>query len=301
MFRAEKITKSFKSDFWAKPSLVLDELSFEISKGSITGFLGANGAGKTTTIKIMMQFIGSDSGKCYFAEDLGKSRKEIFSNVGYVPERPYFYPDLTGREYLQYMGGLQSLSFDHITKIGENWADRMKIYPALDKKIRSYSKGMLQRLGFVSSVLHSPQFVILDEPLSGLDPVGRKEMKDSLVELKERGTTIFFSSHIVSDVEEVCDKVIVIEEGRLVHDGGIVELIERHMNPNFIIRVHKRADLALNQLFLNGQPDSQGYTYTVLGSKKDEFIKKCVENNLEIFSVNQARPTLEEIIYNLRE
>jgi ABC-2 type transport system ATP-binding protein len=211
MITFNNITKSFKTDFWAKPFKALDCVSFTIREGELTGFLGANGAGKTTSIKIMMKFIWQNAGEVIYSNKLGINQMEIFSNLGFVPERPYFYPHLTGREFLSFAGELCKVTRNDLKTAIDKWGEQFQIAHAIDRKVRGYSKGMLQRLGIISSLIHNPKIIILDEPLSGLDPVGRKEIKDALLDLNKQGKTIFFSSHIVSDVEEISIKVLVVE------------------------------------------------------------------------------------------
>jgi ABC-2 type transport system ATP-binding protein len=281
MITFENITKNFKQDFWAKTFRALDSVNFTIKEGALTGFLGANGAGKTTSIKIMMKFIGASGGAILYGSSLGKTQKDIFSNLGFVPERPYFYAHLTGREFLSFAGELCNVSKSDLSKNIIVWSERFQIAHALDRKIRGYSKGMLQRLGIISAIIHNPKLLILDEPLSGLDPVGRKEIKDSLVELHKQGKTIFFSSHIVSDVEEICENVLVLEKGTVLYDGRVDELISKHMNSDYVIK-------------------HNGNITTVSQEQKDLKMRELVEAGAMIDSLNQMRPTLEEIVYKIR-
>lgn len=229
MITAQNIRKSFRGQsghFWEKEIEILKGVTFEIKENRIVGFLGANGAGKTTFLKILMGFISQTSGEITFSPILGQKPKEIKSQIGYLPERPYFHQNLTGHEFIHYMGELNGLNKRQIREAIEKWADVFKIRFALDREIKKYSKGMLQRLGFLISLIHDPKIVILDEPLSGLDPLGRKELKDVLKELKDLGKTIFFSSHIVSDVEEVCDDVIFLNDGKIEYSGSVEEKLK---------------------------------------------------------------------------
>ena len=211
MLNFRNVTKSFKGELIAQPFVALDNVSFEVPTGSMVGFLGANGAGKTTSLKIIMDFIRADSGGVEFASEMGSSQSDIFKNVGFLPERPYFYPNLTGHEFLNFMGSLCDLSSFQINEQVKKWAERFRVEHALGRPLRTYSKGMLQRIGFLSTILHQPKFIILDEPLSGLDPIGRKELKEVIVEVHKQGKTVFFSSHIIPDIEEICDRVIFLK------------------------------------------------------------------------------------------
>lgn len=301
MIELKNINKSFKVDFWDEPFKALDNLSFQIKEGSITGYLGANGSGKTTSLKILMGFIPLDSGEIIFSSTLGKNRNEILSNIGYLPERPYFYPHLTGRELVFYMGKLNRVPLAEIKKRMEKWAKRFKVDFALDRKIQTYSKGMLQRIGFVATLIHDPKLIILDEPLSGLDPVGRKEIKDVIVELAEMGKTIFFSSHIVHDVEEICESVIFIEKGQMIYEGSIEKLLADNASQEYFLRTSYTENKNLDGLGefireLKGQ-----YSYFKVSKenqfKVTEFLR---ENNLDLYSLSTKSPTLEEILYKVR-
>jgi ABC-2 type transport system ATP-binding protein len=286
MFEFKNVSKTFKKDFWSQPFDALRDVTFKIDEGELIGFLGANGAGKTTALKILMKFIKSSGGEVYFSESLGNDTKSIFSNIGYLPERPYFYPYLTGREFTTYMGRLNEVPRNILNDQIDRWATRFQIDHAMDRKIRGYSKGMLQRLGFVSVLVHNPKLLILDEPLSGLDPRGRKEIKDVLKELKALGKSIFFSSHIVSDVEEVCNSVVVLEHGKLLYDGSIEKIISENIRPGFRIKVENdEGNLDIIEI--------EAY-------KKNEMIQKLLGNNREIISIEQNRPTLEEIVYQIK-
>ncbi len=294
MFEVKDVKKSYKSDFWAKSIEALSNVSFSIKEGQIVGFLGANGAGKTTLIKIMMNFTRADSGAIYFFNN--KNFSDISRNVGYLPERPYFYPHLTGLEMIQLMGALCDLSSQEVLDGVEKYGHRLRIHFALDRKIKGYSKGMLQRLGMLCTLIHNPKLIILDEPLSGLDPQGRKDIKDLLVELSNEGKTIFFSSHIVSDVEEVCEKVIVLEKGTIVYEGNISELIQRNSNTNLLISVNSKAQ-CLDNLSESFFSKNNITTYCVLENKKNEFLKMALDENIEVLKLSKNSPTLEEVVY----
>lgn len=299
MITFSSVNKSFQEDFWKKPKKVLKNLSFEIKPGSLCGFLGANGAGKTTSLKATLGFIKIDSGEIAFHQDLGRSFKEVRSQIGYFPEGPYFYPYMTGREFCSYLGKLQGIKEEELKRQIAKWSPRLNIDYALEKKIRAYSKGMLQRLGFLSSLLHDPQLIILDEPLSGLDPIGRKEFKDSLVSLNKEGKTIFFSSHIVSDVEEICDDLIVIKEGELFYSGSTDQILshsEKSTCHASLLGVPKNYsfDFAIKQVSL-----SSGITKVYFEEdQRKSFLDIIKDQSFDLVELGLERPTLEQVIYN---
>lgn len=220
----EKISKSYLTGFWRRRFRVLENLSFSVARNEIVGFLGPNGAGKTTTIKILNRLAFPDSGKVsLFGEEVGQpgSRRRI----GFMPEHPYFYEYLTGNEFLHLCGHLNGMNRREIGDRSVKMLSRVGLSEAGGTTIRKYSKGMMQRLGLAQALLHDPELVILDEPMSGLDPMGRLEVRNMIRELKSAGKTVFFSSHIISDVETLCDRVIMIHRGRKVAEGSVEELV----------------------------------------------------------------------------
>ncbi len=305
MIKLKSITKKFQTDFWTKPFFALDDLSFSIKENHITGFLGANGAGKTTSIKVLFDFIKADKGEVIFDKVLGGNKKDIFRNIGYMPERPYFYPHLTGSDFVTYLGLLHELKTSEIRKSLFYWSERLKITHALDRKLRTYSKGMLQRLGLISSIIHKPKLLILDEPLSGLDPVGRKEIKDILADLGKTGTTIFFSSHVVADVEQICDRVVVLEGGKLLFEGEINRILAQDNISRVSISFYSDKKLDFSGMVKTIGQSKADIKQNIVWiecdiKKKDEVIKKIIEEHASILSVSTERSTLEEIIYKIK-
>lgn len=301
MIKLDNVSKVFKSDFLTQPFAALKNVSFEVPKGSMVGFLGANGAGKTTSLKIIMDFIRPSSGNVVFASELGATRQEIFKQIGFLPERPYFYPSLTGHDFLHFMGSLSGLSANDINHEIKLWAPRFKIDHALQRELKTYSKGMLQRIGFLATILHHPQIVILDEPLSGLDPIGRKELKDVIIEVHKEGKTVFFSSHIVPDVEEICDRVIFLKEGNLVYDGPVGTLINQSVNQEYVVSVKTRSgfqSVTPVKEILSLPEDLQ--KFTVAADNKDKFLLEMIQNSFSVISLEMKKPSLEEIFYKSR-
>jgi ABC-2 type transport system ATP-binding protein len=285
MFELKNVTKKFNSDLFTKEFVAVNNLSFELKMGSVTGFLGANGAGKTTSLKMIMDFIRPDSGEILFNEAMGIEKSKILSNLGFLPERPYFYPHLTGREFCIYMGKLSGLSKSDIDSQIQKWGPIFKIEFALDREVRNYSKGMLQRIGFLVTLLHDPKLIILDEPLSGLDPIGRKELKEVITKVNHEGKTVFFSSHIISDVEEVCQNVIFIKDGALFYEGTVEKIIGENSSGMTTITFSENDELS---------------KLTIDSDKVNDQLMKLVQEKKEIIKVSRDRPSLEEIIYNVK-
>lgn len=299
MIKFKNVTKIFKSDILSQPFVALDKVDFNIPAGSMVGFLGANGAGKTTSLKIIMDFIRPTSGEVEFDKNtLGSNRMEVFKNIGFLPERPYFYPNLTGEEFLTFMGDISAIPKATIKTEIAKWAPRFKIDHALKRELKTYSKGMLQRIGFMATIIHHPKLIILDEPLSGLDPIGRKEMKDVIVEVHREGKTVFFSSHIVPDIEEICDRVIFLKEGKLVYDGPVNTLLMNDKEKDFVVTLQSaNVNLATPYKTLTKLPDNV-VKIVVSSQHKDALLTEAIKMNNNIFSLEMMKPSLEEIFYN---
>jgi len=217
------VKKSYKLGFIPKKKQVLKGVSFYVNEGEIFGYLGPNGAGKTTTIKCILNLIFPEAGEIkIFGEDaLRRARQK----VGFLPENPYFYDYLTGREFLTFYADLLGL---HGQKKQEKINYLLKLVGmerAADLQLRKYSRGMLQRIGLAQALLNDPALVILDEPMGGLDPIGRKEFRDIIVNLKKEGKTVFLSSHILQDIEMICDRVAIILAGEIINQGYLGDLI----------------------------------------------------------------------------
>ncbi len=203
-------------------------LDLEIAENEVFGFVGRNGAGKTTTIKLLCGLIHpSSGGASLFGEDI--RLREARRLVGYMPEQPYFYEYLTPRETLTFYGRLRGLSAAQRQAQWDRVAGLLELEDIADRRIRGFSKGMRQRVGFAVALVGDPPLLILDEPMSGLDPIGRRMIREAILRLRDEGKTIFFSSHVLSDVEELCDRIGMLVEGRLVHHGRVDELPGRRM------------------------------------------------------------------------
>jgi ABC-2 type transport system ATP-binding protein len=301
LFKFNNVNKNFARDFWQKDFVALENVSFQMNKGCITGFLGANGAGKTTSLRILLKLIKPSSGTIDFAPELGTKGSEIFKKIGFLPERPYFYPNLTGQEFLIYMGMLAGVKKSDLPIMIKHWTERLNIAFALNRKLRTYSKGMLQRVGFASTCLHRPELLILDEPLSGLDPIGRKEFKDAMIELSKEGKSIFFSSHIVSDVEEICQEVVILEHGKLIYSGGINSFIRDNSRNFFELKIIKSSEIIPDEMnkYISFE-NNELYLFKIPMTDKEKVLKYFMDNINSIYSMVPEKPTLEEVVYKIR-
>jgi ABC-2 type transport system ATP-binding protein len=222
----ENLTKDYETGFLFKKKVrALDDLSLKVKPGQIFGFLGGNGAGKTTTIKTLMRLQFPTSGS---ARILGRDISDVrmHARIGYCPENPYFYDYLTARELMMYFGEL----FGMPTAVRKNKTEELLTTVGLetrgwDRQLRKFSKGMLQRVALAQSLINDPEIVFLDEPMSGLDPVGRREIRELIASLREKGVTVFMSTHILSDIEALCDEVAVLRNGRLAASGNLTDLL----------------------------------------------------------------------------
>jgi ABC-2 type transport system ATP-binding protein len=221
----DRLAKTFSKPFTGKKVEAVRGVSFDVAEGEIFGFLGPNGAGKTTTIKMLTGLIRATSGSAtLFGESIPSPR--AMARVGFLPENPYVYPYLTPREFVTLCARLSGVHGRELTPKVERILERVGMGHAMDRAVRALSKGMLQRVGLAAALVHGPEMLILDEPMSGLDPMGRKDVRDIIVEEAKAGRTIFFSTHILSDVESLCDRVCMLRRGEVVVSGMLRELLD---------------------------------------------------------------------------
>jgi len=228
VLKIENLFKSFKVGFIPKKREILKGVSLSVAAGEIFGYLGPNGAGKTTTLKCVLGLIFPDRGKIeiFGHPPLSAKGKE---HVGYLPENPYFYDYLTAAEFLDFYARLFGLSKkDKVDKIA-TLLRLVGMEKARDLQLRKFSRGMLQRVGLAQALINDPALLFFDEPLGGLDPLGRKELRDIIVRLKQEGKTIFLSSHILQDIEMICDRVAIIVGGRVISQGSLQSLISERV------------------------------------------------------------------------
>ena len=297
VLRVAGLAKVFRKPFSRKRVTAVRGLSFEVERGEIFGFLGPNGAGKTTTIKMVMGLIAPTAGTM---EILGirAPSAAVMTKVGFLPENPYVYPYLSPREFVTLCGSLSGLRGKMLRDRVVQVIDRVGVGYAIDRAVRSLSKGMLQRIAFAAALVHDPELLVLDEPMSGLDPVGRKEVRDMIVEEKQRGRTVFFSSHILSDVEMLCDRVCILRRGEVVVAGALRDLLsvgKRHSEVTIVgasdalraaLRPIARATRAVGELLVM---EVEGE-----GAVRD-LVERVLEDGARLESIAVKRETLEDL------
>jgi ABC-2 type transport system ATP-binding protein len=220
-----ELTKDYAIGFWRKrPYRALDHLTLDVEAGEVFGFLGPNGAGKTTTLKLLMQLVYPTSGD---AEILGRPLGDLSvkHRIGYLPENPYFYDYLTAEELLVYYASLFGIRGAHRRSRATRLLDEVGIGAERRLQLRKFSKGMLQRVGIAQALINEPELVIFDEPMSGLDPLGRRDVRALILRLRDAGRTVFFSSHVLSDAEALCSRVAILAKGRLISAGRLTDML----------------------------------------------------------------------------
>ncbi|HKY38620.1 MAG TPA: ABC transporter ATP-binding protein [Polyangiaceae bacterium] len=226
VIQVEGLKKEFRQGFFMRRVLAVKDVSFQVQRGDIFGFLGPNGAGKTTTIKVLTGLIQPSAGRAQLFGQPIPSQAAL-ARIGFLPENPYVYPYLTPTEFVELCGRLSGLRGASVHERTRRVLDQVGIAYAADRPVRRLSKGMLQRTGLAAALVADPELLILDEPMSGLDPVGRKEVRDLIVEERRRGRTILFSTHILNDVETLCDRVTILRKGEVVVSGRIADLLRQ--------------------------------------------------------------------------
>ena len=291
-----ELSKDYKVGFWRQQTLrVLNRLTLNIEKGEVIGFLGPNGAGKTTTIKILLGLIFPTEGSAYI---LGQPawQPEAYRSVGFLPEQPYFYDYLTANELLDYLGSFFPFTASECRQRRDAALDLVGLANARHTQLRKYSKGMLQRVGIAQAILHDPEVVILDEPMSGLDPIGRREIRDLIVQLKSQGKTVFFSTHILSDAEALCDRVAIINLGNLVGIGPITDFLkpqkgyEATLTCSSADRVTELESLTSLAVVASGGQ----FRMEIAEEKLQDFLALCSRCGIQLISLNPVRLRLED-------
>lgn len=296
----KNLTKDYEVGFWRKRKVrALDDLSLAIDEHQIFGFLGANGAGKTTTLKLLMRLIFPTSGS---ARILGHDIQDVrmHRRIGYLPENPYFYDYLTARELLEYCAELFGYSAPARRKRTADLLARVHLdEKRWDTQLRKFSKGMLQRVGLAQSLVNDPEIIFLDEPMSGLDPVGRREVRDLIAALRDEGKTVFMCSHILSDIEVLCDRVAILKRGRLAQVGALDELRQRPDDPHQMEVLATGADAeALKKYFANGAVTAtpSGVRIEISGENEIEGVLEALRKaGGKVVSIQPVKQSLEEL------
>lgn len=293
----ENLRKEFRLGLTMKRVLAVQGISFSVKQGLIFGFLGPNGAGKTTTIKMLTGLIKpSSGGASLFGHPIPSAR--AMRQIGFLPENPYIYPYLTPTEFVEMCGRLSGLRGKAVRDRTRTVLNRVGILYAADRPARRLSKGMLQRTGLAAALVADPELLILDEPMSGLDPVGRKEVKDIIVEERQSGRTIFFSTHILSDVETLCDEVTILRKGQIVVRGRLDALLRKEAqrvtvtlkDPSGTFEALAReTEHKVERLGARLQVDIEG------GGHVQTFLKNAIDGGVEIEAVTPRHETLEDL------
>ena len=286
---------------------VLKDISFKIKKATIYGFLGPNGAGKSTTMNILSGLIDFNGGEIYLdGEDFKKNKRRLLKKVGYLPQNPVFYNYMSANEYLQFIGEISNMPEKNIRERTLEILDVVNLTKDAKKKIGQYSGGMKQRLGIAVALLNKPEIVFLDEPTSALDPEGRMEILEFIKNLKTEGVTVFMSTHILSDIERICDHVSILDKGRIVVSDNLENLKNKYIQPIFDIEFEKHPEKLDSELLnfkwiesvsINGNKASI-YVNNV-GSAKYELLKFLAQGENTVLSYELRKSNLEDIFMRL--
>jgi ABC-2 type transport system ATP-binding protein len=288
------LEKTYKVGFWRKrPKRALQPLHLTVEEGEVFGYLGPNGAGKTTTLKLLMGLVFPTAGS---ARILGRewTDPEVKAQIGFLPEQPYFYDYLTAHELLNYYGQLSGVPGKDRKRRIEEVLSRVGLTDIQGVQLRKFSKGMLQRAGIAQAILHDPKLVFLDEPMSGLDPMGRREVRDLMEQLKHEGKTVFFSTHILSDAEALCDRVAIINKGELRGVGAVADLTSSVQGKIEVI--WRGTQIPASMKTLGAECHVTGDTVRAVLSEKqqDAAIDALRRERLALIAITPVRMSLED-------
>jgi ABC-2 type transport system ATP-binding protein len=298
--RTEALTKHFSVGFWRpRPYVALDGLTLEVGQGEVFGFLGPNGAGKTTTLKLLMQLIFPTSGR---AEILGRPVGDVAvrRRIGYLPENPYFYDYLTAEELLEYFAGVFGYGGAERRRRASALLDEVGIGAERRLQLRKFSKGMLQRVGIAQALVNDPEVVVFDEPMSGLDPLGRREIREMILRLRDRGTTVFFSSHVLSDAEALCSRVAILAGGRLIASGVLSDMLAFQVHGWEVVVRNLTADAleharGAGRVVRATQLGGDRYALELpLSMPPERMLADLTAHGAQVVSLNPIRETLED-------
>jgi ABC-2 type transport system ATP-binding protein len=297
--KIEGLTKDYAVGFWRKKMRrSLDHLDLQVNEGEAFGFLGPNGAGKTTTLKLLMGLIFPTSGT---AQVRGRSIADVgmHREIGYMPEQPYFYDYLTARELLDYFAQFFGYNAVERRKRIKTFLERVGLAASADVQLRKFSKGMLQRVGIAQAILHDPHVIFLDEPMSGLDPVGRREVRDIILDLKKQGRTVFFSTHILSDAEMLCDRVAVLVGGKLQGVGAPREMVSMDVHGTEILFEARPNSALPEKLLARATHTGDRYRIEIPEAEVYAALEELKNSQARILSVAALRPSLEDYFFKL--
>jgi ABC-2 type transport system ATP-binding protein len=288
------LEKTYMVGFWRKrPKQALRPLRLTIQEGEVFGFLGPNGAGKTTTLKLLMGLVSPTKGT---ARILGMPLDDprMRAQIGFLPEQPYFYDYLTGRELLTYYAQLSDVPAKERPARVAAMLSRMGLEDSAGVQLRKYSKGMLQRVGLAQAILHDPKVVFLDEPMSGLDPMGRRDVRELIQHLRSEGKTVFFSTHILSDAEALCDRVAIIQQGELRGVGAVAELTSQSKGKVEIIFCASSVPAALSTLGAEARVSGEMVNAVITQEQQEAALEILRREAIRLISLTPVRSSLEE-------
>jgi ABC-2 type transport system ATP-binding protein len=298
--RVEKVVKDFRPGFGLRRKRVLHGVTFDVREGEIFGFVGPNGAGKTTTLKILMGLISPSQGS---ASILGcdVAESEFRNQIGFLPENPYFYPFLTAREILDFYARLCGVESGRRAARVDELLEVVNLSHAADSRLRTFSKGMLQRVGVAQALVNDPKIVFFDEPMSGLDPIGRKEIRDVILSLRAAGKTVFMTTHILHDVEMICDRVAIIVKGAIRYQGAVedflpdstvsTDVVLAQLPDAMAVKLEERFPVEMRGL-------GELVELTMPEKLVSEVLGAALESGAEVVSVTPHRSSLEEVFLN---
>ena len=301
----QNVYRSYRMGFWMKRSEILKDIHFSVRRDSIFGLLGHNGAGKTTLVKLIAGLSDPTKGTVKI-NGIETYSPEARLRIGYMPERPYFHEHLTGMGLLHFLGTLSGMTREEVEKAAPEVLERVGMSDAKDVELGKYSKGMLQRIGIAQAILHDPDLVLLDEPMSGLDPMGRREMRNLISSLASNGKTIIFTSHLIQDVEAICDDIAILEQGVLFGVGPVSQFLEEDSG-NVEIRLKpghsEKVDQVMKSVLDLGGIDHETLC-TRVRLKSDTELNRVigifVDSDIPVETVTRLRPTLEDLFMKSR-
>jgi len=273
------LTKVFPIPFRRTRLVAVRDLSLEVAPGQVYGLLGPNGSGKSTTLKVILGLVSPSAGR---TEIFGRDSREVRSReaVGFLPENPYFYKYLTGEETLRFYGKLCGLHGRELTKRTNEMLQLVRLEDARDRRLGGYSKGMLQRIGLAQALIQEPKLAVLDEPTAGVDPAGSREIRDLIIDLKKRGITVLLSSHLLAQVQEICDRVGILANGVLVREGRVEDLLA----------IENQTELILE----NATPETLAQVRTLLAQSSTRLVEqRQPQTTLERLFLEATKPPPE--------